>query len=153
MKSSNSKKPVAAPVVSAPNVIPMADIMLVLLIIFMVVTPMLQKGMTVDMAKVNNPEDMPNADKDDAVIVAVTRDGGIFLGNQKSDISTIASLVGDQIAGRLDKTVFIRSDSRAKYGDVVKLVDEVRSAGVDNVGLLTDKVETTTPGAAPPPAD
>jgi biopolymer transport protein ExbD len=152
MKSSNSKKPSAAPVVSAPNVIPMADIMLVLLIIFMVVTPMLQKGMNVDMAKVTNPEDMPNADKDDAVIVAVTRDGAVYLGQTKTDISTVASQVSDLIAGRLDKTVFIKSDSRAKYGDVVKLVDEVRSAGVDNVGLLTEKVETATPGA-PPPAD
>jgi biopolymer transport protein ExbD/biopolymer transport protein TolR len=141
----------AADVMSAPNVIPMADIMLVLLIIFMVVTPMLQKGMTVEMAKVTNPEDMPNADKDDAVIVAVTRDGGIFLGTTKTDLSGIASLVSDQISGRTDKTVFIRSDSRAKYGDVVKLVDEVRAAGVDNVGLLTEKIEAAQPGL--PPAD
>ena len=152
MKDAKSKKPQAAPVVATPNVIPMADIMLVLLIIFMVVTPMLQKGMTVDMAKVTNPQDMPDADKDDAVIVAVTRDGGIFLGSTKSDLNSIASLVGDQIAGRTDKTVFIRSDARAKYGDVVKLVDEVRSAGVDNVGLLTEKLEGQQPGA-PPPAD
>jgi biopolymer transport protein ExbD len=152
MKSEASKKPQAAPVVSAPNVIPMADIMLVLLIIFMVITPMLQKGMNVDMARVANPEDMPNADKDDAVIVAVTRDGAVYLGQTKTDISTVASQVSDLISGRLDKTVFIKSDSRAKYGDVVKLVDEVRSAGVDNVGLLTDKIETAAP-AAPPPAD
>jgi biopolymer transport protein ExbD/biopolymer transport protein TolR len=141
----------AQDVMSAPNVIPMADIMLVLLIIFMVVTPMLQKGMNVDMAKVANPEDMPNADKDDAVIVAVTRDGAIYLGQTKSDLGSIASQVSDLISGRLDKTVFIKSDNRAKYGDVVKLVDEVRSAGVDNVGLLTDKIETGQP--TPPPAD
>jgi biopolymer transport protein ExbD/biopolymer transport protein TolR len=131
----------------------MADIMLVLLIIFMVVTPMLQKGATVDMAKVNSPDDMHDADKDDAVIIAVTRDGGIFLGNTKSDIGAIASQVSDQIAGRQDKTVFIKSDSRAKYGDVVKLVDEVRSAGVDNVGLLTDKIDSAVPTGARPPAD
>jgi len=56
-------KPQAAPVMASPNIIPMADIMLVLLIIFMVVTPMLQKGMSVEMAKVNNPTDMPNADR------------------------------------------------------------------------------------------
>ena len=53
----------AAPVMAAPNIIPMADIMLVLLIIFMVVTPMLQKGLPVDMAQVSNPTDMPNADR------------------------------------------------------------------------------------------
>ena len=151
MSGGKSKKPQAAPVVSSPNVIPMADIMLVLLIIFMVVTPMLQKGMTVDMAKVANPEDMPNADKDDAVIVAVTRDGAVYLGQTKTDISVVASQVSDLISGRLDKTVFIKSDGRAKYGDVVKLVDEVRSAGVDNVGLLTDKIETTQPQPNPPP--
>jgi len=151
MSKKEGKKVRAGDVMSAPNVIPMADIMLVLLIIFMVVTPMLQKGMTVDMARVNNPEDMPNADKDDAVIVAVTRDGAIYLGQTRSDLSAIASQVSDLISDRLDKTVFIKSDNRALYGDVVKLVDEVRSAGVDNVGLLTDKNEAEQ--APPPPAD
>jgi len=146
-----SKKAKAGDVMSAPNVIPMADIMLVLLIIFMVVTPMLQKGMNVDMARVNNPEDMPNADKDDAVIVAVSRDGSIYLGSDKTDLAVVASQVTDLISGRLDKTVFIKSDARALYGDVVKVVDEVRSAGVDNVGLLTDKIEGDLP--VPPPAD
>jgi biopolymer transport protein ExbD len=141
-------KPQAAPVMAAPNIIPMADIMLVLLIIFMVVTPMLQKGMSVEMAKVTNPTDMPNADRDDAIIVGISRDGVIFLGNQKTALDQIASLVRDRISNRIDKTVFIKSDGRAKYGDVVKLVDEVRSAGVDNVGLLTDKVEQ---GRTPPP--
>ena len=76
-------KPKAPPVMAAPNVIPMADIMLVLLIIFMVVTPMLQKGVSVDMAKVNNAEDMQNADKDDAIILAVTRDGSHLPGQQE----------------------------------------------------------------------
>jgi len=134
---------------ASPNVIPMADIMLVLLIIFMVVTPMLQKGVSVDMAKVNNAEDMQNADKDDAIILAVTRDGKMYLGSKQIALSEITTSVKDQIANRLDKTVFVRSDARAKYGDVVKAVDEVRSAGVDNLGLLTEKNQKG--GAAPPP--
>src|SRR5579862_3635323 len=142
----------AAPVMSAPNIIPMADVMLVLLIIMMVVTPMLQKGMTVEMAKVSNPSDMPNADRDDAIIVGITRSGDIFLGNNRTPLDQIASLVRDRVSDRIDKTVFIRSDGRAKYGDVVKLVDEVRSAGVDNVGLLTEKVEAGAP-SPPPPAN
>jgi biopolymer transport protein ExbD len=142
-------KPKAPPVMAAPNVIPMADIMLVLLIIFMVVTPMLQKGVSVDMAKVNNAEDMQNADKDDAIILAVTRDGKMYLGSKQVVLSEITTAVKDQIANRLDKTVFVRSDARAKYGDVVKAVDEVRSAGVDNLGLLTEKNQKG--GAAPPP--
>jgi biopolymer transport protein ExbD len=142
-------KPKAPPVMAAPNVIPMADIMLVLLIIFMVVTPMLQKGVSVDMAKVNNAEDMQNADKDDAIILAVTRDGKMYLGSKQIVLSEITTAVKDQISNRLDKTVFVRSDARAKYGDVVKAVDEVRSAGVDNLGLLTEKNQKG--GAAPPP--
>jgi len=81
----------AAPVTSEPNVVPMADIMLVLLIIFMVVTPMLQKGASVDLTVTDFPREMPDADKEDAIVVAVTRDGNFFLG---SDQITIAELQG-----------------------------------------------------------
>ena len=82
---------------------------------------------------------MPNADKDDAVIMAVTRDGKIFLGSNEIGLEEITTDVKDLLSNRLDKTVYVRSDARAKYGDVVKAVDEVRSAGVDNLGLLTEK--------------
>lgn len=141
-------KPKAPPVVSAINVIPMADIMLVLLIIFMVVTPMLQKGVSVDLAQVTNPRDMQDADKEDAIVVAVTRDGKIWLGNKQVAKEEITGQVRDQISGRLDKTVFIKSDARAKYGEVVAVVDEVRAAGVDQLGLLTERIKERT---APPP--
>ena len=146
-------KPQAGPQMAAPNVIPMADIMLVLLIIFMVVTPMLSKGLSVELAKVNNPSDMPDADKDDAIIVGISASGDVYLGSTKSDITQIADQVRDRISNKLDKTVFVKSDGRAKYGDVVKVVDENRSAGVDNVGLITDKAEQTRRTAPPPPAD
>src|ERR1700723_3285929 len=140
---------------AAPNVIPMADIMLVLLIIFRVVNPMLQKGVSVDMAKADNAEDMQDADKDDAIIIAVTRDGNLYLGSSKIQPDEITGKVKDLISNRLDKTVFVRSDSRAKYGDVVKAVDEVRSAGVDHLGLLTKKIRGKggPPPPPPPPAD
>jgi biopolymer transport protein ExbD/biopolymer transport protein TolR len=145
-------KPSVGAQMSAPNVIPMADIMLVLLIIFMVVTPMLSKGLTVELAKVNNPSDMPDADKDDAVIVGVSASGDVYLGSTKSDLSQIADQVRDRISNKLDKTVFVKSDGRAKYGDVVKIVDEIRSAGVDNVGLITDRSEQKARTAPPPPS-
>ncbi len=119
----------------------MADIMLVLLIIFMVVTPMITNGEPVDLARVNNPIDMPNAEKDDAVIVAVSRDGTVFLGNTKTAVDDISWQVRDRISGKIDKAVFIKSDARTRYGDVVKVVDKVRDSGVDNVGLITDKIE------------
>jgi biopolymer transport protein ExbD len=134
-------KPQAGPQMAAPNVIPMADIMLVLLIIFMVVTPMLQKTHQVDMASVNNAQDMKDADKDDAIVVAVTRDGSLFLGNNKISKEEITGQIKDRIANKLDKRVYVKSDARAKYGDVVAVVDEIRSAGVDQLGLLTEKVK------------
>jgi biopolymer transport protein ExbD/biopolymer transport protein TolR len=146
-----SYKPSVGPQMAAPNVIPMADIMLVLLIIFMVVTPMLSKGLSVELAKVNNPSDMPDADKDDAVIVGISASGDVYLGSTKSDLTQISDQVKDRIANKLDKTVFVKSDGRAKYGDVVKVVDEIRSAGVDNVGLITDRAEQKGRSAPPPP--
>src|SRR5678809_220059 len=103
MKDEKSKKPSAAPVVSSPNIIPMADIMLVLLIIFMVVTPMLQKGFTVDMATVPHAIDMPKADQDDAVIVSISRSGDIYIGNQRTGLDDVTSIVQDRISGRPDK--------------------------------------------------
>jgi biopolymer transport protein ExbD len=143
-------KPKAPAVMAAPNVIPMADIMLVLLIIFMVVTPLLSKGASVDMARVPNPIDLPDADKDDAILVAVTRDGAIYLGSTKVGLEDLQTHVKDALANRVDKTVFVRSDARAKFGQVKAAVDEVRAAGVDNVGLLTQKVEKkSAPSAAP----
>jgi biopolymer transport protein ExbD len=143
-------KPKVGAVMAAPNVIPMADIMLVLLIIFMVVTPMLQKGMSVDLAKVENPKEMDAANQDDAIIVAITRDSHIYIGTNQVKKEDIANQVKDRISNRLDKIVFVKSDGRAKYGDVVAVVDEVRAAGVDKLGLLTEKsTERRTP---PPPA-
>lgn len=143
-------KPQVGATMSAPNVIPMADIMLVLLIIFMVVTPMLQKGFSVEMAKVPNPSDLPDADKDDAIIVAVARDGGIYIGNTKTSKDQITDTIKDQVSNRIDKTIFIRADQRAKYGDVSAVVDEVRNAGVDKVGLLTERVERSGPAPGAP---
>ena len=135
---------------STPNVIPMADVMLVLLIIFMVVTPMLQHGVSVDLAQVTNTREMQDADKDDAILVAVTRDGTIYLGNNRISKEDLTGQIKDRISNKLDKTVYLKSDARAKYGDVVAGVDEIRSAGVDLLGLLTEKRPATAPPQPPP---
>ena len=91
-------KPQVGSQMASPNVIPMADIMLVLLIIFMVVTPMLQKNKPVDMASTNTARDMQDADKDDAIVVAVTRDGNIFLGNTQVHKEDMTGQVKDRIS-------------------------------------------------------
>jgi len=134
--------------VSDINVTPLVDVMLVLLIIFMVITPMLQKGISVDLARVNNPHLMNAAEKEDATVLAITRDGKIYLGTDTIALDKIATKVKDRVADKLDKTVYIKSDARAKYGDVVSVVDAVRAAGVDSLGLLTEKVQTRGAAAA-----
>jgi biopolymer transport protein ExbD/biopolymer transport protein TolR len=120
--------------------------MLVLLIIFMVITPMLQNKVQVDMAKVDNPTSMPDADKEDAIVVAITRDGGVFLGQNKVAVAELGGLVREKLADKPGKTIYVRADARAQFKAVEDAIDAVRTAGVDDVGLLTQKKEG--PGGA-----
>ena len=128
------------------NVTPMVDVMLVLLIIFMVITPMLQNKVNIDLAKTDNPTSMPDADKEDAIVVAVTRDGGVFLGQDKVAPADLGRLVGDKLADKPGKMIFVRADSRAQFKAVEDAIDNVRTAGVDEVGLLTQKKEGNLAG-------
>jgi biopolymer transport protein ExbD/biopolymer transport protein TolR len=136
-------KPKAPPVVSDINVTPMVDVMLVLLIIFMVITPMLSKSIPVDLVKTHNPVKMKEADKEDAVVVAVTRDSRIFLspGNNQISLDNLASKVADLQTNRSDKTVYIKADARAKYETVENVVDTLRTDKVENLGLLTEEIQ------------
>jgi biopolymer transport protein ExbD len=140
--------------ITSINVTPLVDVMLVMLIIFMVITPMLSKGVSVDLVKTKNPIAMANADKEDAVLVAVTRDGKVFLNTTQVTADGLPAKVKDALTNRLDKTVYIKSDSRAKFEKVVEVVDNLRAAGVDNLGLLTEQVQQLDrpgdqPAAAP----
>ena len=123
------------------NVTPMVDVMLVLLIIFMVITPLLQHKVEITLARVDNATLMPDADKEDAVIVAITRDGGVFLGQNKVDPTQLGSLVRDMLADKTDKTIFVRADARAQFKSVEDAIDDVRTAGVETVNLLTARRE------------
>jgi biopolymer transport protein ExbD/biopolymer transport protein TolR len=146
-----AKRNEGANVSSDINVTPMVDVMLVLLIIFMVVTPMLQKGISVDMAQVNNPEQMPDADKEDALLVSITRDGKVYFGSEQMAVDNLTGKVKDRLANKPDKRVYVKADMRARFGSVVQVVDAVRAAGVDDLGLLTDQ-RKTNPTTPPPPA-
>ena len=141
MATSEMKKHKAPPPVADINVTPMVDVMLVLLIIFMVITPMLSKGVTVDMVKTRNPIAMHEADKSDAVMVAITRDGHVYLGSNLILPEDLPPKVKDMLTNKLDKTVFVRADQRARYEKVVDVVDNLRAAGVDQLGLLTEQLQ------------
>ena len=90
---------------SAINVTPMVDVMLVLLIIFMVITPMLQNKVQIDMAKVDNPTAMPDADKEDAIVVAITRSGDVFLGQNRITLTELGPAVQHRLSDTPGKTI------------------------------------------------
>jgi biopolymer transport protein ExbD/biopolymer transport protein TolR len=145
------EKQKAPAVVSDINVTPMVDVMLVLLIIFMVITPLLTKGQTVELVRTNHPIAMQAADKEDAILVAVTRNGQVFLspGNAKVNADDLPSKVRDLLTNKLDKTVYIKADARAKYEGVMDVVDNLRAAGVDQLGLLTEQIPQEKPRPSP----
>ena len=125
------------------NVTPMVDIMLVLLIIFMVVTPMLQHGVTVNLPKdLNNPEEDQKIIRDDAVVIAIPSDGEYYLGKDRVAQDKIKEKVEkmlEKIKKEEDKVVYIKSGVGVSYGDVVNVINEVRALGVDKIGLVADK--------------
>jgi len=144
-KKANETKFKAPPPVADINVTPMVDVMLVLLIIFMVITPMLSKGVSVDLAKTQNPIAMQAADKSDAIVVAVTRDGKTFLNTTQLKPEDLAPKVKDLLSNRTDHMVFVKSDQRAKYSVVLEVVQNLQAAGVDQLGLLTEQAQAKTP--------
>lgn len=124
------------------NVTPMVDVMLVLVIIFMVVTPMLSQKVEVDLPKVTAAIIMENASKQDAITVAVTRDGKTFLGGDEVALDTLGGKVADLESAKTDpaadKSVYMRADTRANYGKVMDTIDALRTAGVSQLNLMTD---------------
>ena len=122
------------------NVTPMADIMLVLLIIFMITTPLLQTGITVNLPKAKNPLDAPEADSKDALVIALTRDGRLYLQKKAITEEDLTRTLTERFSGgEASKTMFLRADSSVAYGRVVQLVNLVRKSGVERVGLMAEK--------------
>jgi biopolymer transport protein TolR len=125
------------------NVTPMVDIMLVLLIIFMVVTPLLQHGVTVNLPKdMKNPEEDQRIIKDNSIVIAIANDGEYYLGKEKIGKDQIKEKVEkmlENIKKEEDKIVYIKSGVGVSYGDVVNVINEVRALGVDKIGLVADK--------------
>ena len=125
------------------NVTPMVDIMLVLLIIFMVVTPFLQQGITVALPKnMNNPDVDPNIIKESSIVISIPNDGQYYLGKQpvaKEQLTDKVDTLLQKIKNEQDRIVYIKSGVGVSYGDVVNVINEVRKLGVDKIGLVADK--------------
>ncbi|MDQ5845298.1 MAG: biopolymer transporter ExbD [Acidobacteriota bacterium] len=138
------------------NVTPMVDIMLVLLIIFMVVTPMLQHGITVNLPKdLQNPEEDQRIIKDNSVVISIPSDGEYYLGKErlsKEQVKPKVEKLLNNIKKEEDKIVYIKSGVGVSYGDVVTVINEVRALGVDRIGLVADKKKGPGGASAPAPA-
>ena len=120
------------------NVTPMVDVMLVLLIIFMVITPLAEQKVNVTLAKTQTAVAMDDASKQDAVTIAITRDSRVYLGQDQVTLADLGSKVADLLQNKTDKTVYFRADERSHYGSVEDAIDAVRTAGVEEIGLLTE---------------
>jgi biopolymer transport protein TolR len=124
------------------NVTPMVDIMLVLLIIFMVVTPFLQQGITVAIPRdLRSPDEDQNINKESSVIISIPKDGDYYLGKKKVGLDDLKSAVEKALANKKeeDKIVYIKSGVEVSYGEVVKVINAVREKGVDKIGLVADR--------------
>ena len=127
------------------NVTPMVDVMLVLLIIFMVITPMLNNKVELTLPVATAAVIMENANKEDAITVAVTRDGKTFLGADQVNPDQLGPKISAKLENKTDKEVYLRADQRANYGKVMNAVDQIRTAGVSELGLLTEKRDNDEP--------
>jgi biopolymer transport protein TolR len=122
------------------NVTPMADIMLVLLIIFMITTPLLQTGITVNLPKAKNPLDAPEADSKEAVVIAVNREGRLFLAKKQIGEQDLYEFLLKRFSsGEINRTIFLKADTSLAYGRVVEIVNGCRKAGVERIGLMAEK--------------
>ena len=130
------------------NVTPMVDVMLVLLIIFMVITPMLQSGVSVVLPNSKYPDPDPNIVKETSVVVAITTEAKFYIGRDPVQQVDIPQRVKGMLKDKppAEQVVYVKSDKAVKYGAVVAVIDSIREAGFDRIGLVADK-EKPAPGS------
>ena len=117
------------------NVTPLVDVILVLLIIFMVTAPMLQMGIDVNLPKIKAKTIDVTEEK---VVLTIKAKEEIFINNYRATLSDLKSKLESIFASRIDREVFMRADEQVPYGFVVKVMAEVRKAGVDRLGMITE---------------
>ncbi|MEK6304546.1 MAG: biopolymer transporter ExbD [Acidobacteriota bacterium] len=123
------------------NVTPMVDVMLVLLIIFMVIAPMLQSGVSVALPQSKYPDPDPNIIKDTSAVIAIPNNGEYYIGRDKINLADIPQKVKTILKDKPvpDQVVYVKASKGVKYGEVVLVIDSVREAGFDRIGLVAEK--------------
>lgn len=121
------------------NVTPMADIMLVLLIIFMITTPLLQEGVNVNKAKARNAVEAPDVEKENSTTITITRDKTVYVNADIVAPDKLIDKLQERVAMAPDLPLFVKSDVATPYGTVVDVVNRARDAGVERIGLMVDR--------------
>ena len=119
------------------NVTPMADVMLVLLIIIMLIAPLLQKGIDVTLPEASNPADKPEVDAQ--TVLGVDKDGRFFVDQQPVGEAELLVQVQAALDRKLERIVLIKADTDATYGSVMALLDQLQRAGIEDIGLITER--------------
>lgn len=130
MKVSNERE-----VSSEPNVVPLCDVLLVLLIIFMVVTPLIQRGIDVRLPVALNTINMPeNAE----VVLSIKKDGKMYIGQDQVTMENLQTMIEEAFMTASDKRLYLRADGELEYGNIVDAVEILKAAGVEIVGIITE---------------
>ncbi len=133
--STGGKEPVQA----SPNVVPLCDVLLVLLIIFMIVTPLVQKGVDLTLPTAINSVTMPN-ESSKMVVLYIRKDGTLYLNQEKTTIDKLSSKLEEAfLSSENDKRLYLRADGELEYGKLLDLYETIRNAGYENIAIITDK--------------
>ena len=117
------------------NVTPLVDVMMVLLVIFMVTAPMMQQGVQVNLPKADTKSLAP---KEDTVVVSVEKSGRTFINSSEIQGDELKDKLNSMLAGREKREVFLKADSSVPYGEVVKVMAQIKGAGVERLGMVTE---------------